>query len=113
MKTMNFQQLRNLVLSGYVPTSNVDRADLQDIVNKRPMEELVALLLNEETKINAMALMEVCMEEECIKKLRAEVLTILREHCAYKTMQTQIEDIYKQMEQYKKNYDLYNKLMNL
>lgn len=54
---MTEQECRNFVLSGFVPTSNEDIADIQDCFNHQSVDFQIGLLIDPETHQNAERLM--------------------------------------------------------
>lgn len=58
---MTEQECRNFVLSGFVPTSNEDIADIQDCFNHQSVDFQIGLLMNVETRANAERLMRACL----------------------------------------------------
>lgn len=61
MKTMTEQECRAFVMSGFIPTSNEDIADIQDCFNHQSVDFQIGLLLNEKTKVKAERLMRECL----------------------------------------------------
>lgn len=61
MKTMTEQECRAFVMSGYIPTSNDDVADIQDCFNHQSVDFQIGLLLDVETRANAERLMRACL----------------------------------------------------
>lgn len=58
---MTEQECRAFVLSGYIPTSNEDIADIQDCFNHQSVDFQIGLLLDIETRTNAERLMRECL----------------------------------------------------
>ena len=59
MKTMTEQECRAFVMSGYIPTSNDDVADIQDCFNHQSVDFQIGLLLDVETHANAERFMRI------------------------------------------------------
>jgi len=100
MKTMTEQECRDFVLSGFVPTSNEDIADIQDCFNHQSVDFQIGLLLDVETRANAERLMRACLhcadEVDCLlsraddivkhltlRKLYAEQIEYLKKNIEY------------------------------
>lgn len=58
---MTEQECRHFVLSGFIPTSNEDIADIQDCFNHQSVDFQIGLLLDVETHANAERLMRACL----------------------------------------------------
>ena len=61
MKTMTEKECRAFVMSGFIPTSNEDIADIQDCFNHQSVDFQIGLLMNVETRANAERLMRSCL----------------------------------------------------
>ena len=61
MKTMTEEQCRAFVISGFIPTSNQDIADIQDCFNHQSVDFQLGLLIDEDTSENAERLMRACL----------------------------------------------------
>lgn len=61
MKTMTEQECRYFVMSGFVPTSNEDIADIQDCFNHQSVDFQIGLLIDHTTHDNAERLMRRCL----------------------------------------------------
>ena len=61
MKTMTEQECRDFVMSGFIPTSNEDIANIQDCFNHQSVDFQIGLLLNVETHTKAERLMRACL----------------------------------------------------
>ena len=61
---MTEQECRAFVMSGYVPTSNEDIADIQDCFNHQSVDFQLSLLIDVETHANAERLMRACLHCE-------------------------------------------------
>lgn len=73
MKTMTEQECRAFVMSGFIPTSNEDIADIQDCFNHQSVDFQIGLLLNVETKVKAERLMRECLHcQEEVESLLAQ-----------------------------------------
>ncbi|MBR0195255.1 MAG: hypothetical protein IJQ32_03300 [Paludibacteraceae bacterium] len=64
MKTMTEQECRAFVMSGFIPTSNEDIADIQDCFNHQSVDFQIGLLLNVETHTKAVCLMRACLHTD-------------------------------------------------
>ncbi|MBO4369761.1 MAG: hypothetical protein J5808_00175 [Paludibacteraceae bacterium] len=79
MKTMTEQECRAFVMSGYVPTSNEDIADIQDCFNHQSVDFQLSLLIDVETHANAERLMRACLHCEAeVDMLLAQANDICR-----------------------------------
>lgn len=61
MKTMTEEECRSFVLSGFIPTSNDDVADIQDCFLRHNVLFLTGLLLDAETEEKARGLYGACL----------------------------------------------------
>lgn len=61
MKTMTEQECRAFVMSGFIPTSNEDIADIQDCFNHQSVDFQIGLLLDKRTRAKAERLMRECL----------------------------------------------------
>ncbi len=64
MKTMTEQECRYFVMSGFIPTSNEDIADIQDCFNHQSVDFHLGLLMDVETHANAERLMRACLHSD-------------------------------------------------
>lgn len=107
MKTMTEQECRNFVLSGFVPTSNEDIADIQDCFNHQSVDFQIGLLMDPETHQNAERLMRACLHCEQdvndMVKYAAEIakrLTLRRQYAEHITrLEAKIRDMREYIEQ--------------
>ena len=77
MKKMTEEQCRAFVMSGFIPTSNEDIADLQDCFNHQSVDFQLGLLIDVETHENAEKLMRACLHcEEEVDSLHAQAAEI-------------------------------------
>lgn len=101
MKTMTEQECRAFVLSGYIPTSNEDIADIQDCFNHQSVDFQIGLLMNVETADKAERLMRACLhtadEVEQLKAQAAEIAKVLNKRQQFTShidyLKKQIEDM--------------------
>lgn len=61
MKTMTEQECRAFVMSGFIPTSNEDIANIQDCFNHQSVDFHISLLMDKETNEKAEKLMRECL----------------------------------------------------
>ena len=61
MKTMTEQECRAFVMSGFIPTSNEDIANIQDCFNHQSVNFHISLLMDKETNVKAERLMRECL----------------------------------------------------
>lgn len=107
MKTMTEQECRNFVLSGFVPTSNEDIADIQDCFNHQSVDFQIGLLIDPETHQNAERLMRACLHCEQdvndMVKYAAEIakrLTLRRQYTEHiARLEAKIRDMREYIEQ--------------
>ena len=77
MKKMTEEQCRAFVMSGFIPTSNEDIADLQDCFNHQSVDFQLGLLIDVETHENAEKLMRACLHcKEEVDSLHAQAAEI-------------------------------------
>ena len=96
MKTMTEEQCRSFVLSGFIPTSNEDIADLQDCFNHQSVDFQLGLLIDVQTHENAERLMRACLHcQEEVDSLHAQAAEISKRL----TLRKQYKDHISRMEQ--------------
>lgn len=96
MKTMTEQECRAFVMSGYIPTSNEDIADIQDCFNHQSVDFQLGLLIDIETHANAERLMRACLHCEAeVDMLLAQADDI----CKTLTLRKQYAEQIERMEQ--------------
>lgn len=64
MKTMSEEECRAFVMSGFVPTSNEDIADIQDCFNHQSVDFQIGLLIDSRTHANAERPMRCCLHTD-------------------------------------------------
>lgn len=98
---MTEQECRNFVLSGFVPTSNEDIADIQDCFNHQSVDFQIGLLMNVETRANAERLMRACLhcpeEVDALIAQADEINKVMTKRAKYTShieyLERQIEDM--------------------
>ena len=107
MKQMTEQECRNFVLSGFIPTSNEDIADIQDCFNHQSVDFQIGLLIDPETHQNAERLMRACLHceqdvNDMVKHASdiAQRLTLRRQYAEHITrLEAKIRDMREYIEQ--------------
>lgn len=98
---MTEQECRAFVLSGYIPTSNDDIADIQDCFNHQSVDFQIGLLLDIETRTKAESLMRSCLHSKThvdnmiqLSNQIAKQLTMRKQYADHIThLEKQIEDM--------------------
>ena len=104
MKTMAEEQCRAFVMSGFIPTSNEDIADIQDCFNHQSLDFQLGLLIDVQTHENAELLMRACLHcQEEVDSLHAQAAEISKRL----TLRKQYEEHIARMEQKIKDMRIY------
>lgn len=112
MKTMTEQECRAFVMSGFIPTSNEDIADIQDCFNHQSVDFQIGLLMNVETADKAERLMRACLhtadEVEQLKAQANEIAKMMTKRDQYEGHIEYLERQIKDMKEYLKETEEQN-----
>lgn len=89
MKTMTEQECRAFVMSGFIPTSNDDVADIQDCFLHQSFSFLTGLLIDPETESNAHELYSRCLYHPTEMKEMVERVNAVRQLLTRRAQYTQ------------------------
>ena len=112
MKTMTEQECRAFVMSGFIPTSNEDIADIQDCFNHHSVDFQIGLLLNAETHEKAERLMRECLhtadEVDSLLAQANEIAKMMTKRDQYEGHIEYLERQIKDMKEYLKSTEEQN-----
>ena len=92
MTTMTEQQVVNFILSGFIPSSNQDVADLQDCILHQSMTFIQSLFIRQDTKECAEKLFRACiMSNDEVDKLVSRADEISKTLAEAKELRRQIK----------------------
>lgn len=105
MKTMNEQQFKNLVLSGYIPTSNEDIANIQDTIGYLSYEYLAVLATDIHVKDNLQKLIEKVCDNSMWDTISKWAANIIEQEVKIINLRNQLETITNQIKEIEESYD--------
>lgn len=97
MKTMTKAEFKNLIMSGYFPTSNEDIADMQDIYGYLPYWYHISLLVCEETKDNMIKFCSKLLHPTDFNVLLEKAATLAEQLARKKELEEQLIQIEKEI----------------